>query len=1463
MKLKLLFLSFIMMLGSNICLAQNNLTEHLPLANATNVLPTYIIKLTFDFAPSVSEINADNIIITGSQSGSIGGVYATLSSSPNVVTFDSARSFYTGEIITVSVTTGIGVLNPTIFEFTVKASPDSQAQFKPLFLSNAAKRTVNDIVTADLDGDGDLDFLTASSSTIITGQGDVSWYKNDGSNKFAQQDPIHPMLQQLTDYRSVHAADLDGDGDLDVLSASFEDTNNTVAWYENMDGLGQFSDQKTIIKDIAKAIDVTAADLDGDGDIDVISAFQGDNKVVWFRNDGNGNFSTQNIISATAYSVRSIATADLDNDGDIDVLSASKNDNTVAWYRNDGKGNFSTQVITNTADEPTEVITADIDGDGNLDVLSISTRTNTAELIRIDWYKNNGNGGFGAKQSIYDVLPGDTAGTPLRIRTADMDGDGDLDLIASMNNVALGSANSIAWFKNNGTGVFGALQDITSTLDVANALTVSDLDNDGDVDIVYGMPNDNRISWIENTPLPLTVISTNPSQNEHNVDTAQDITAIFTTGLKQNIVNSNTVRIHGSNGPVLNFIPNVNGTTLALNPNRNFFPGEKVTTTFTVGLQNVDSEPLTSSYVTQFTAAVNPSSPGQFIKGQRTITTEETNIQCVSAADIDGDGKIDILSASNTLNRIAWYKNNGDGTFGTQQTITTAAIRARSVTTADLDGDGDLDVISASLEDNRVAWYENTNGSGTLGGQQTISIQATGAESVVAADMDGDGDMDILSASRYNNRITLYRNQNNGQGLGKTTFAVIDISSGTETSGAVNVTTADLDGDGDLDILSASFLDNKIAWYRNNLNDGQFFGPQLTITTGALGAEGISAADLDGDGDMDVLSASANDDRIAWYKNDGTGVFSVQQDITTSADGAYDVTTADMDGDGDMDVLSASANDDRIAWYKNDGTGVFGPQLTITTGADLARSVTTADLDGDGDLDVLSASTRDNRIAWYENAAATTVLNVSSSAPNGTYKAGDVIDIYIGFSGPLTLRTSGGSPQLTLETGSNDAVVDYTPGSGTNTALLFRYTVRTGDQSSDLDYISTSALTLNGATITDASGLNVDLTLPSPGAEGSFGFYEDLVVDAALPTVITLSPLNNANDVVISDNLIITFNENMQKGSGNILVVDASNFAIVETIAVTSDNVSISNAVVTINPTTDLLKSKNYYIRIGSRALTDINSNSYQGISDQISWRFATELKAAQSITFGAIADKTFGDADFTLTATSSSQSIRFFSSNGSVATVSGNTVTIVGAGNTNIIARQSEDANYYAATDVSQSLTIAKANQVITFAALVGKTFDDAPFTLAATSDSGLALTYTSSNTTVATVSENTVTIVGVGDTTITASQSGNNNYNTATDAPQSLTVGTPSLGVDDFNLGSISMYPNPAQDQLTLQNPQLLNLEQMTIYELTGKFLRKIDLTKMGVKKVLDVSWLVNATYLVIIESANGNLTQLLIKK
>ena len=122
------------------------------------------------------------------------------------------------------------------------------------------------------------------------------------------------------------------------------------------------------------------------------------------------------------------------------------------------------------------------------------------------------------------------------------------------------------------------------------------------------------------------------------------------------------------------------------------------------------------------------------------------------------------------------------------------------------------------------------------------------------------------------------------------------------------------------------------------------------------GPTSVYAAELDGDGDLDVLSASSEDNKIAWYANDGTSHFGPQQVITTDANGASSVYAADLDGDGDLDVLSASSGDNKIAWYANDGKGQFGPQQVITTAADGANCVFAADLDGDGDLDVLSAS---------------------------------------------------------------------------------------------------------------------------------------------------------------------------------------------------------------------------------------------------------------------------------------------------------------------------------------------------------------------------------------------------------------------------------------------------------------------------------------------------------------------------
>ncbi len=166
--------------------------------------------------------------------------------------------------------------------------------------------------------------------------------------------------------------------------------------------------------------------------------------------------------------------------------------------------------------------------------------------------------------------------------------------------------------------------------------------------------------------------------------------------------------------------------------------------------------------------------------------------------------------------------------------------------------------------------------------------------------------------------------------------------------------------------------------------------------------------------------------------------------------------------------------------------------------------------------------------------------------------------------------------------------------------------------------------------------------------------------------------------------------------------------------------------------------------------------------------------KADQTIVFQVLASRKYGDAPFTLAATTNSGlAISYVSSNPGVAIVSGNQVTIVGVGSATITASQAGNDNYDAAADAKQELVVGRGDQTITFQALALRKYGDAPFTLAATTNSGLAISYVSSNTGVATLSGSQVAIVGAGSAIITASQAGNENYNASADAKQELVVG------------------------------------------------------------------------------------------
>ena len=161
------------------------------------------------------------------------------------------------------------------------------------------------------------------------------------------------------------------------------------------------------------------------------------------------------------------------------------------------------------------------------------------------------------------------------------------------------------------------------------------------------------------------------------------------------------------------------------------------------------------------------------------------------------------------------------------------------------------------------------------------------------------------------------------------------------------------------------------------------------------------------------------------------------------------------------------------------------------------------------------------------DGGAPTITGVTSTTGDGSYKQGQTIAITIGFSEVVNVT---GTPQLTLETGGSDAVVDYSSGTGSNT-LTFNYTIGSGETSSDLDYEATSSLALNSGTIKDAALNAATLTLASPGATNSLGANKALIVDTSVPTISSVS-LNAANS-----QLTVTFAEdvyNTNGGSGDL-----------------------------------------------------------------------------------------------------------------------------------------------------------------------------------------------------------------------------------------------------------------------------------------------------------------------------------------
>ena len=333
------------------------------------------------------------------------------------------------------------------------------------------------VLATDLDGDSDMDVLS------LSGFGnELIWHENDGQERFTS----HAIKDDLDIRQSFLAADLDGDGDVDVFSAS--GFNN--AWYEN-NGQQGFSDH--IVDQFSgfrEARRVTGADLDLDGDLDLVEKL--DHNILVFSNSGR---SIHGIKSINPLDIASFALdlADVDRDGDVDLVSGGT---LVAWYENDGQFGFSKRELGELPDiYPAKVVlAADMDRDQDMDVLAVYRASIPGVGDTVVWFENDGDAQFVAHEII-------TERNIEHVVLADLDGDGDLDILAASSDLS-GSRNKLFWFENTGKLEYSFHQIATKDQRTISSMQATDMDGDGDLDVLTAGRLDGKIVWYENTSPP-------------------------------------------------------------------------------------------------------------------------------------------------------------------------------------------------------------------------------------------------------------------------------------------------------------------------------------------------------------------------------------------------------------------------------------------------------------------------------------------------------------------------------------------------------------------------------------------------------------------------------------------------------------------------------------------------------------------------------------------------------------------------------------------------------------------------------------------------------------------------------------------------------------------------------------------------------------------------------------------------
>ena len=537
----------------------------------------------------------------------------------------------------------------------------------------------------------------------------------------------------------------------------------------------------------------------------------------------------------------------------------------------------------------------------------MTTRGATEELI---WFDNLGDGSFAEEQTFATHPPGEFRSV------RDLNGDGLPDLISN-------DSRRLKWVPSlDGKGTFGrALQVETKGRGNLTSLDAGDFDGDGNLDLVVASGNPDAITWFKNTDGKGTFV-------EGGLLSAQKPHATF--------LHVSDMDFDGDLDVFAAFEHDGSGNSMAW-------------------YENIDGHGT-------FGEAKHIEYDGPWLDNVRRI-------------DLDGDDFLDIVILEEW--GVSWLQNlKGEGFSDVEEIVLDVADRSNyaSLDLGDFDADGDIDILRSARVDltdaelelpeyrglsekTVIAWHENMGTDGNLVFASNAYLVSEGPQVTASiADIDRDGDTDILT-HRSRPTVLLGVYENLGAGVFADEIAIDDQRS----RRVANVVLTDIDGDHDLDLLVTSKINcfcisrrGDLVWYPNT--DGTF-GAAQQIAPYVL--DEFFAIDFDSDGDVDIVTSGSWG--LGWHSNDGNGQFLPREIIGHNI---FPERLADIDGDGDLDAISRSANA-AFAWHENriagdtNGDGKFDSSDMVSVFQDNEyedsiegnSTFETGDWNGDGDFD--------------------------------------------------------------------------------------------------------------------------------------------------------------------------------------------------------------------------------------------------------------------------------------------------------------------------------------------------------------------------------------------------------------------------------------------------------------------------------------------------------------------------------